>query len=176
MIEIEEKWLPVKDYPGYFISNLGRVYSTKVNRIMRFGTTKKTNGYYIAHFSKNNKAKCFLVHRLVYETFVGKVPDGLQINHIDENKYNNRLDNLELVTQSQNLRYGTASKRRIETNRRKYPDWSKQLRKPCINETTGIKYASVSEAARQTGLKRNSISNACSKKRKTYKGQIWSYL
>jgi hypothetical protein len=173
---IQEKWLPVKDYPGYYISNLGRVYSAKVNRLLKFGTTRKVNGYYIAHFSKDNKAKCFLVHRLVYETFVGKVPDGLQINHKDEDKHNNRLDNLEVVTPSENIRYGSASKRGATTRKERYPEWSVQLRKPCINETTGIKYVSASEAARQTGGKKNSIINACLKYRKTYRGQIWSYL
>lgn len=176
MIKIEEEWRKIDGYPQYLISNYGNVYSRNVNRILKQSTTRKENGYRLVWLTKNNHTKGFLVHRLVYETFVGEIPDGLQINHIDENKFNNHLDNLEIVTPRENLLYGNGMKRRIETLHKKYPDWSSNLRKPCINETTNIAYISVSEAAKLTNGKVGSISNACTKKRKTYRKEVWSYL
>ena len=59
----------------------------------------------------NNVRKTSSVHRLTWEAFNGPIPEGLQINHKDENKSNNSLVNLELVTPSQNCNYGTRNKR-----------------------------------------------------------------
>lgn len=171
-----EEWKPIIGYPNYRVSNLGRVYSKNVNRILVTTRTRKKDGYEIVMLSKDGKSKGFLVHRLVYQAFVGEIPDGMQINHIDENKLNNNVENLETVTPSQNVSYGSASERRWKTLRSKYPEWPVQLRKPCRNETTGEVFASVSEAARAIGCRPNCISNACSKRRKTYHGQVWSYI
>ena len=176
MILINKEWREINGYPNYLVSNYGEVFSKNVNRLLRQSTTKPENGYKLAWLTKNNKTKGFLVHRLVYETFIEAVPPGMQINHKDENKYNNRLDNLEIVTPSENLKYGTGLERRIRTRRKTQGSlWSAQLRKPCINETTGTIYPSLSEAARQTNGKVNSIGNACAKRRKTYKNEVWSY-
>lgn len=176
MISIKKEWRETQNYPGYYVSNYGEVYSKKTNKILRQSTTKQINGYKLVWLSKDNNVKGFLVHRLVYELFVGVIPTGFQINHLDENKHNNRLDNLDLVTPSENTRYGTASKRRVETTKRNHPgEWSLCLRKPCINVTTGNVYPSISEAARQVNGNVHSISNVCCKKRKTYRKEIWSY-
>ncbi|MBQ1572768.1 MAG: HNH endonuclease [Clostridiales bacterium] len=115
-----------------------------------------------------------MTHRLVYETFVEKIPDGLQINHIDENKQNNRLDNLEVVTRSENVRYGTAQERR-KSSYCKNHEFGEQCRKPCINETTGNIYPSISEAARKVNGSICAIQKACAKKRNSYRNEIWSY-
>lgn len=171
-----EEWREISEYPNYLVSNYGRIYSKNVKRIMKTTRTRKVNGYEVVMLCKGNKMKGFLVHRLVYQAFVGEIPNGMQINHIDENKLNNNVSNLEVVTPSQNISYGSATQRRLKTLRSKYSEWSVQLRKPCRNETTGEVYASVSEAARSIGCRPSCISNACSKKRKTYHGQVWSYI
>lgn len=171
-----EEWREIQGYPNYLVSNHGRVYSKNVNRVMKTTRTRKVDGYEVVFLCKENKVKGFLMHRLVYQAFVGEIPDGMQINHIDENKLNNHVENLEVVTPRQNNMYGSAHKRRWETIRSKYPEWSVQLRKPCRNETTGESYVSISEAARAIGCKPHCISYACSKKRKTYHGQVWSYI
>jgi len=61
-------------------------------------------GYMFVRLMQNGKRKNKYVHRLVYETFVGKIPKGFEINHINHNKSDNRLCNLELVSHSENVR------------------------------------------------------------------------
>lgn len=61
-------------------------------------------GYYQVKLRFSKKRFNRYIHRLVWETFIGIIPDGYEINHIDHNKQNNSLDNLELVTHSENLK------------------------------------------------------------------------
>ena len=87
----------------YLISNLGRVLTkggekTKSTEINMFGYEKVS-------LQINKKAKLISVHRAVYETFKGPIPPGMQINHIDGNKLNNCIDNLEIVTGSENVQH-----------------------------------------------------------------------
>lgn len=84
--------------------------------------TKKINssGYWIMRIKIKGKRKDYLVHRLVWETWVGVIPSELQINHIDGNKLNTHLSNLELVTGRDNMRHasriGLISKRKLNWN------------------------------------------------------------
>ena len=99
---MEEKFLKVKGYEGYEVSNTGKIKSLKTNRLL---TPQKNNcGYlYILLTDSNKKVKINLIHRLVFDSFIG-IDDGLEINHLDEDKENNRLDNLELITHEENLK------------------------------------------------------------------------
>ena len=63
--------------------------------------------------------KAFLVHRLVYATFVGEIPDGLQVNHIDECKENNVLSNLNLMTAKENTNWGDEKREMPYKSRKK---------------------------------------------------------
>lgn len=99
---MEEKFVKVKGYEGYEVSNTGKIKSLKTNRLL---TPQKNNcGYlYILLTDSNKKVKINLIHRLVFDSFIG-IDDGLEINHLDEDKENNRLDNLELITHEDNLK------------------------------------------------------------------------
>lgn len=99
---MEEKFVKVKGYEGYEVSNTGKIKSLKTNRLL---TPQKNNcGYlYILLTDINKKVKINLIHRLVFDSFIG-IDDGLEINHLDEDKENNRLDNLELITHEDNLK------------------------------------------------------------------------
>ena len=99
---MEEKFVKVKGYDGYEVSNTGKIKSLKTNRLL---TPQKNNcGYlYILLTDSNKKVKINLIHRLVFDSFIG-IDDGLEINHLDEDKENNRLDNLELITHEDNLK------------------------------------------------------------------------
>ena len=105
----QEQWKPIQEFNGeYEVSNIGRVRSMKryygvVGRIMP--QTIQRTGYYAVTFHMNNKAYCRKVHRLVIEAFTPN-PDNLPtINHIDGNKLNNHVSNLEWCTYQANMQH-----------------------------------------------------------------------
>ena len=90
---MEEIWKDVQGYEGeYQISNLGNVFSVKSNKELKI---TDSHGYGSVMFCHDGKTKRCLVHRLVAEAFIPNPNDLPQVNHIDENKRNNRIDNLE---------------------------------------------------------------------------------
>ena len=103
---MEEIWKEVKDYEGlYEVSNLGRVKSLKwgKERILKPGNGSAS--YLVVVLSKNSKTKTKTVHKLVAIAFLNHFPDinKLVVDHIDNNPLNNRVDNLQLITQRENL-------------------------------------------------------------------------
>jgi len=101
----KEVWKDVLNYEGiYQISNLGRVKSLKFGkeRILRVGVDG--NGYLNANLSKNGKVKSRCVHQLVVIAFLNHTPCGLElvVNHINFNKTDNRVENLEVITNREN--------------------------------------------------------------------------
>jgi hypothetical protein len=96
-----EKFIPILEFENYLIDKFGNIYSTysKKNR----KTFINTFGYISIFLSKEGKVYNRLVHRLVYESWNGKIDDDLTIDHIDENKQNNSLSNLQVLTRSENV-------------------------------------------------------------------------
>jgi DNA-binding NarL/FixJ family response regulator len=114
---MKEIWLPIPNYEGlYEISNLGRVRRLRG----KDGTILKpfidTHGYLIVTLSKNSQKKLIRIHRLVALIFLPNPENKAQVNHIDGNKFNNRIDNLEWSTKIENQRHaermGLAGRRR----------------------------------------------------------------
>lgn len=107
---MEELWKPIEGYEDYEISSLGRVKSlarltTTGNRSVpeRIRTPNIMKGYHCIALRKDKKIKVFRIHRLVMEHFGEKQPsEDYQVNHIDGDKSNNRIDNLEWVTPREN--------------------------------------------------------------------------
>lgn len=99
----EEIWKDIKDYEGlYQISNLGNIKNLKTN-IVKTPSSSNIHSYLVVRLVKNKKGKCFNAHRLVAQAFIPN-PDMLPIvNHIDGNIHNNRVENLEWVTNRQNM-------------------------------------------------------------------------
>ena len=106
-----EIWKEIPGYEGlYMVSNTGKVKSMNYRRSGVPGILTPSNhrGYLCVYIrNADKKSKNHRVHRLVWEAFVGPIPEGLQINHKDENKCNNSLENLEVMTPKQNINYGT---------------------------------------------------------------------
>lgn len=101
-----EVWKAVPNYEGlYDVSDLGRVKSLKFGkeRILK-QTLGSSAGYYTVSLCKDRKQKTFQIHQLLAITFLGHMPDGHKIvtDHIDNDKTNNRLDNLQLISQRKN--------------------------------------------------------------------------
>ena len=111
MESYELKQVPYDGYGKYYVSLDGRVYrkSKKGFRILKQRVSNW--GYDRVVLSSDYVKRSFYTHRIVWETFVGTIPDGMQINHKDENKLNNALDNLELCTPKYNSNYGTRGAR-----------------------------------------------------------------
>ena len=143
---MNEIWKPVKNYVGlYMVSNLGRVMNCRTGRILKEQLHER--GYLRVTLSKNGKQKMFKVHRLVMIAFVGYVEGKDQVNHIDGDKSNNRLDNLEWCTQSDNMKHAydnglAKSKKKVRAIR-------------CIE--TGEIYKNAADASRQLGYDRSGI-------------------
>ena len=115
-----EEWKDIKGYEGYYqISNYGngRSVDRVVERLSRWGKIVKVHykgielvknkvgaGYLRFDLCKNGIYDYRYIHQLVWETFVGEIPEGMEIDHIDTDKTNNSLSNLRLVDRSGNMR------------------------------------------------------------------------
>ena len=101
---ILETWKDIKGYEGlYKVSNLGNIKSIRRNLNMKFSVTKW--GYYQTSLFKDKKHKSFYVARLVAEAFIENNLKEPQVNHIDGVKLNNKVENLEWVSQSENQKH-----------------------------------------------------------------------
>ena len=105
---MSEKWTPAVGYEGiYEASDAGRIRSarTMTNTFQGkiLSSVPNSRDYQQVSLYKNGTKKSIRVHRIIMESFIGPRPDGKQINHIDGDRKNNRLDNLEYVTQSENM-------------------------------------------------------------------------
>lgn len=106
---MEEIFKPVLNYEGlYEVSNQGVIRSIRKNRNMKPSTNYK--GYNVVTLYDDGGPRSYLVHRIVYSAFNGPIPNNLQINHINEVKTDNRLDNLEAVTAAENIRWSIAKR------------------------------------------------------------------
>lgn len=163
---MEEKWQTIIGYENYQISNLGRVKSAKRGTIRKLQTDK--NGYKFIVLRKNNKHKLLLIHRLVATAFLPNPHNYLFINHLDENKSNNSVENLQWCSFSYNINYGTRNQRIAES---KY----KPVIKYSVNGEYLTEYKSIKHAADENGIKRSVISGCCRNIYKTGGGYKWGY-
>lgn len=168
----KETWKDIPGYEGlYLVSNTGKVKSMnyKQSGVPGILTTGDSgHGYQCIYiYNVDKKRRKHYVHRLVWEAFNGPIPKGMQVNHKDENKSNNSLENLELMTPKQNSNFGTRTVR-----------IARSLSKPIaqIDMVSGEilkEYPSVRCARNEYG---NSIANAVIGRGKQAYGFKWKYL
>ena len=163
---MQEIWKDIPNYEGlYQVSNLGRVKSLfKYKKILK---PRPRNGYLRVSLTKNNKSTNYAVHRLVAQAFISNPNNLPEINHKDENKQNNCVDNLEFCTRKYNMKYGTWKDRRLVKFIK--PVVQYDLNGNFIRNWTSIKDA-------KTKLNINNIPAVCKGKAKQSGGYIWKYI
>lgn len=139
-----EVWLIIKDFPDYEISNEGRIRNLKTGRIMK--TSLNTRGYENVCLRKNKTQYMKRVHRLVADTFYDGDHELYDVNHIDGDKTNNHIRNLEFCTRSENIIHA------FNTGLRRPP---RQVKIRVLE--TGEIYDSIRECARVLGINQSDI-------------------
>lgn len=184
MKEVIEIWKDIKGFEGvYQVSNLGRVKSLERFRKGANGSLETVKekilkplidkGYYQVVLCKQSVQKHYLVHRLVWETFNGQILEGLQVNHINEIKTDNRLSNLNLMTAKENCNWGTRNERHAKNliNGKK----SKPVLQFDLNDNFIKEYPSIRQVYRETGFAFQNISACCKGKLKQAYNFKWRY-
>ena len=166
-------WKDVKGYEGlYCVSDEGEVKNVARNRLLN--GCVHASGYKTVVLYKNSISKRHLVHRLVATAFIQNINEYEQVNHIDENKLNNKAENLEWCSRKYNMNYGTICDRIKE----KRGHLARRKRRVCQISKEGITvsvFESIAQAARLTGTARTSIYECCNKIHKSANGYIWEY-
>ena len=163
-MSITELWKDIDGYDGlYQVSSFGNVQ--RAGKQIRQNVNKRS-GYHSVMLCKNGAAKRHYVHRLVAAAFVAHNVCGNHVNHIDEDKSNNRADNLEWCTQEYNNHYGEHAPAKAK---------AKGVVQ-CQEDGAAIAvYSSAEEASQSTGVLRQSIGKCCLGKRKRAGGYYWKF-
>lgn len=140
-----EVWKKIEGFSGYYISNIGRVRSIKRGKEKILKAKINKYGYYeVALQTDDYKQKMKRVNRLVAEAFIPNPSNLSEVNHKDENKLNNNVDNLEWLSHGDNSRY------------------SKSMRVAQVDGERVIKvYDSITKASIETGRSISYIRNVC---------------
>lgn len=159
--------IPVPGYGGrYLVDRLGSVYSVKTEKEM-FQSTHR-DGYKQVNLYLDGRRSTHKVHRIVVAAFLGAIGEGLEVNHKNGDRADNRLENLETLTKSENTLHSYRVLNRASPPARdskpvlgKYPNGA------------GFWFPSKKDAARFIGGYARNITSVCLGSRKTYKGFSW---
>ena len=172
---MKEIWKDIKGYEGlYQVSSLGRIKSLERvdsnnhrvhERILKLRHNE--HGYYECALCKEGKQKKLKVHRLVADAFIPNVNNYPVVNHKDEVRDNNIVDNLEWCTHKYNINYGTAQKRKSDKlkGRHTLNEFKKGIKNPnskmVVLLNNGLLFESASEAAKHYNLSSYMIGCIC---------------
>ena len=175
-----EKWLIIEGFENYKISNYGRVMNSR-GLIMKQRTTPRGYKEIGLRNGKKNQ-KFFLIHRLVALAFIEKINGKEYVNHKDGDKFNNSVDNLEWVTQSENQihAYETGLQKFTNEQLNTLRENAVKRRKPIrvVNELLGIDevFNSIAEAGQRLTCDEKTIRNSLKKRNKSRLGYEATYV
>lgn len=152
----------IQGYEGlYGITSCGRVWNYKSQKFLKPANRK---GYLIVCLCKDGIKEMYFIHRLVADAYIPNPDHKPQVNHKDEDKTHNYINNLEWTTAGENYNYGTRTER-----------IAKALFKAVYCVELDKTFDSMNEAERQTNINHGSISSCCKGNRSTAGGYHWSY-
>ena len=158
-----EKWKKIDGFENYSVSSEGRVRNDKTGRVLK---NKLVRGYQSVMLYPGRKM--MIVHRLVALAFIPNPSNLPQVNHINEIKTDNRVENLEWCTAKHNINHGTRNKRAIDNRT------GKSSQKRCVVD--GVEYISICEASRQLNIPMGSLGCALWRGYSTYNGHTIYYI
>ena len=184
-----EVWKEIEGYEGmYSVSTPGNVYSIRSGKLLK--PNKDHGGYLYVSLFNHCKQKCAKIHRLVAEAFIKNPETKRTVNHIDGNKENNCVENLEWATHSENIIHANKSGLRVVTDAQRKAA-SENGSKTCamnrpkkrvyairLNEEQGIEkheFESAHEGARFVSGSASAIVRCCKGKQNIHKGYEWGY-
>lgn len=174
------EWKQIENYSDYVVSDTGivkRIHYEDIANSKKFcgekilKPQKDKDGYLRYALSKDGVIKHFFAHRLVATAFLDNSNDLPQVNHINGNKSDNRVENLEWCTASQNIQHRIKVLGTTLRNKK----GSKPVTQYDLNGKVVAWYPSAKEAARQTGLNQSHISECCRHEIEKYKSYVWRY-
>ncbi len=165
---MKNDFVPIPNFESYLINPKGEIYSVRRKKMITPEKTK--SGYLRVALKIDKKTTRILLHRLVAQVFIPN-PNNLPcVNHIDENRINNCVDNLEWCTYSYNINYGSRNS--------KVSSKSKAIGQYDLNDNLICTYSSATKAAKENGFD-YSMLYSCLRGRKSYHtayGFKWKYL
>lgn len=160
--------LPIEGFEDYLIRGDGVVFTMKSGNTKEKKHVKGAHGYRIVGLYKDGKATMKYVHRLVAESFIPNPSKKPQVNHLNGDVTDNRAENLEWVTGSENQLHA------YKSLGRKPSGGVARKRIKCIE--TGEVYSSIGEAEKLSKVSRCDISNVANGRQSTAKGFCWRFI
>ncbi len=162
----EEIWKLIKGFDGYQISNYGRVRNVNTGKILKPQT--RPDGYISIYIGKRGSQKNRKLHRIIAEAFIPNPNNYPEVNHKNEDKSDNRIENLEWCTREYNMSYGKYSLYKVPL-----VDSSIKVIQYDMNWNFVRHYNSIREAARKTGFSKSAIQKCINKELQTVGCFIW---
>lgn len=168
---MKEIWVLIDGYKNYKVSNFGNVINTSTGKVLK-GQNNGRGYLFVSLYDENHKCKQIMIHRLVAKAFIPNPYNLPQVNHIDECKHNNYVENLEWVTSVDNINHGTHNKRVGLNNPLRIPIYS-------ITQYGEVVYFDSARDAKNYYAEKNidiyvsGISQALTGKIDTYKNFAW---
>lgn len=168
-----EEWKPIDGYEGrYEVSNTGKVislnYGGTKGKVKELAPQDNGRGYLAVGLRDAKGRNSHYVHRLVAQAFIPNPQNFLEVNHLDEDKSNNQVSNLEWCNRKHNVNYGSATYQRASK-------MSKAVE--AVDPISGkiIHYFISTREAHRNGFNASHVSDCCRGLSKTHRGLTWRY-